>query len=296
MKQLTVGKNSASQRADKFILKAFPSLPPALMYKAFRKKDIKVNGKWIKENYFLSEGDILSVYLPDDVLAPKSFTPSEGSIDIVYEDENICIIDKPAGVPCQSGGQSSSAPLAEIFKTYLYNKGEYIPENEQSFAPALCNRIDTNTKGLVIGAKNAAALRVMNEAIRQRQVHKFYLCLTERAPEKSEDTVILKLSKDSSKNKTSVSDNGTLTETRYKVIKKTERGALCSVELLTGKSHQIRAVMAHIGCPLVGDAKYGAKASGGQALVSHKLIFSIKDPLLSYLNGKTFYSKYTLSY
>ncbi len=265
------------------------------MYKAFRKKDIKVNGKWIRENYFLSEGDVLSVYLPDDVLIPKSFTPAEGSVDVVYEDENICIIDKPAGLPCQSGGKSAPS-LADIFKTYLYNKGEYDPEQEQSFSPALCNRIDTNTKGLVIGAKNAASLRVMNEAIRQRQVHKFYLCLTECAPERNEDTVILRLSKDSSKNKTSVSDVGTLTETHYKVIKKTERGVLCSVELLTGKSHQIRAIMAHIGCPLVGDAKYGAKSSGGQALVSHKLIFAVKDPLLSYLNGKTFYSKYNLSY
>ncbi len=295
MKKLTVGKNSASQRADKFILKAFPSLPPSLMYKAFRKKDVKVNGKWIKENYFLAEGDVLSVYLPDDVLIPKSFTPAVGSIDIVYEDENIAVIDKPAGLPCQSGAKSAPS-LADIFKTYLYNKGEYIPESEQSFAPALCNRIDTNTKGLVIGAKNAAALRVMNEAIRLRQVHKFYLCLTERIPERNEDTVLLKLSKDSSKNKTSVSDSGSLTETHYKVIKMTDKGALCSVELLTGKSHQIRAVMAHIGCPLVGDAKYGAQTSGGQALISHKLTFTIKDPLLSYLNGRTFYSKYSLTY
>jgi 23S rRNA pseudouridine955/2504/2580 synthase len=292
MKQITVNKNDSSQRADKFIQKAFPNLPPALMYKAFRKKDVKCNGRRIKENEILSEGDVLSIYLPDDCFTPKSFTPVEGEISIIYEDENIAVIDKPKGVPCQSG-IDSKAPLCDIFKTHLYNRKQYVPENEHSFSPALCNRIDTNTSGLVIGAKNAAALRVMNEEIRLRHVKKYYLCLTEGFPPKDCDTVTLRLSKDSATNKVSVSDDGKETVTRYRVLEKTKSGTKCEVELLTGKSHQIRAVMAHLGAPLKGDGKYGAETHGGQCLISYKLAFEITNPLLSYLNGKIFYSNYT---
>ena len=293
MIEITVTKNDSGQRADKFLKKAFPDLPVSLLYKTFRKKDVKANGKWIKENVFLSEGDVLSVYLPDDLFAPKTFKPVEGDITIIYEDENIAVIDKDKGVPCQDGA-GLSAPLCDIFKTYLYNRKEYEPTREHSFAPALCNRIDTNTEGLVIGAKNAAALRDMNEAIRGRRVKKFYLCETEGLPPKNEDTVRLRLKKDGSLNKSFVSEEGVLTETHYRVLERRGQNAICEIELLTGKSHQIRAVMAHLGCPLVGDTKYGARGSSGQHLIAYKIGFDISTPLLSYLNGKFFYSKHTI--
>ena len=293
MKKLIINQNDSGQRADKFIQKAFPNLPTALMYKAFRKKDIKVNGKWIKENVFLAEGDELSIYLPDDCFGTKTFTPVNDNISVIYEDENIIIIDKEKGIPCQSG-QEGKTPLCDMLKSYLYNRKEFIPENEKSFSPALCNRIDTNTEGLVIGAKNAAALRTMNEAIRKREVKKYYLCETEGLPPKNEDEVRLFLTKDKLENKMYVTNDGEATVTFYKVIEKTKTGAKVEIDLKTGKSHQIRAVMAHLGCPLAGDIKYGAKTKGGQKLISYKLSFAIEAPLLSYLNEKTFYSKHTL--
>lgn len=293
MKKLTVNSNDAGQRADKFITKAFPHLPKALMYKAFRKKDIKVNGRWIKENAFLAEGDELSVYLPDDCLGAKTFTPTEDNIAVIYEDMNIVIIDKDRGVPCQMG-QEGKTPLCDMFKSYLYNRKEFVPENEQSFSPALCNRIDTNTAGLVIGAKNARALRCMNEAIRNREVKKFYLCTTEGVPPKNEDEIRLFLTKDPAANKMYVTDKGEETVTCYKVLEQIPGGARVEVELKTGKSHQIRAVMAHLGCPITGDKKYGAKTHGGQQLIAYKLSFAITDPFLNYLNEKVFYSKHAL--
>lgn len=290
MKQLTVDKNGANQRADKFILKAFPSLPPPLLYKAFRKKDVKLDGRRIRESDFLPEGGVLSIYLPDDCFSKKAFVPVRGEIDVVYEDENIAILDKPPGVPSQGG---AGANLCDIFKTYLYNKKQFDPEREQSFSPALCNRLDTNTAGLVIGAKNAAALREMNEEIRARRVKKFYLCLTEGSPPEEYGTVELPLSKDNASNKVFISQDGKKTLTRYRVLERTPHGAKCEVELLTGRTHQIRFVMKYLGCPLVGDKKYGASQSGGQKLVAYKLSFELSSPLLSYLNGKTFYSHYT---
>lgn len=293
MKKLTINQNDAGQRADKFIQKAFPNLPAALMYKAFRKKDIKVNGKWIKENVFLSEGDELSIYLPDDCFGTKSFTPTDDNLTVIYEDENIIIIDKEKGIPCQ-GGEIEKTPLCDMLKSYLYNRKEFIPENEQSFSPALCNRIDTNTEGLVIGAKNAAALRAMNEAIRKREVKKYYLCETEGVPPQPEGEIRLFLTKNKAENKMYVTDTGEATLTCYKVLQETKTGAIVEIDLKTGKSHQIRAVMAHLGCPLKGDVKYGAQTRGTQKLISYKLSFAITAPLLSYLNEKTFYSKRTL--
>ncbi len=292
MKKLKINRNDSGQRADKFITKAFPRLPASLMYKAFRKKDIKLDGNWIKANTVLPEGGELTIYLPDDCFAEKRFSPVDGCISIIYEDENIAVIDKDRGVPCQSDS-SGKAALCDIFKTYLYNRKEYDPEKERSFSPALCNRIDTNTCGLVIGAKNAAALRAMNEEIRARRVKKYYLCLTEGFPPKAEDTVTLTLEKDSAANKSKASQTGKETVTRYRVIGETENGAKCEVELLTGRSHQIRAVMAYLGCPIIGDKKYGASSGGGQALISYKIAFEPESPLLSYLNGKIFHSAHT---
>ena len=268
-------------------------LPTALMYKAFRKKDIKVNGKWIKENVFLSEGDELTIYLPDDCFGTRSFTPVDDNITVIYEDENIIIIDKEKGIPCQMG-QDGKTPLCDMLKSYLYNRKEFIPENEQSFSPALCNRIDTNTVGLVIGAKNARALRIMNEAIRKREVKKYYLCETEGVPHPLDGEIRLLLTKDRASNKMYVADKGEATLTCYKVLEATKTGAKVEIDLKTGKSHQIRAVMAHLGCPLKGDSKYGAKTQGEQKLISYKLSFAIEDAFLSYLNEKTFYSKHEL--
>ncbi|MDO4562306.1 MAG: RluA family pseudouridine synthase [Clostridia bacterium] len=275
MREFFINKNDAAQRCDKFLEKL--GVPRALIYKAIRRKDIKINSARAEAARILEEGDIVRVYLPDDCFAEKGFTKAKRAIEIIYEDENIAVINKPCGVPCQSGGVKKNETLVDMFKTYLLNQGVYSPENEQSFSPALCNRLDVNTSGLVIGAKNAAALRAMNSYIRARRVRKFYICQTEGAPSKDFDTVEGYIEKDAFRNKSAVvKDGGKYTKTSYRVL---SRGAVSvlEVELHTGRSHQIRALCSYLGCPIVGDTKYGAKSGGGQALTAYKIIFDFED-------------------
>ena len=192
--------------------------------------------------------------------------------------------------------------LINRVKHYLYKKGGYDPSKEASFAPALCNRIDRNTGGIVIVAKNAEALRILNEAIREREIEKFYLCLVKGVPEPKEATLIHYHRKDAAENKAVIYDHprpDTKTMiTKYKVLETNGRFSLVEVELKTGRTHQIRAHMAYIGHPLVGDGKYGSngaekkKGFDCQALYSYKLRFAFREEhALSYLNGKTFQVK-----
>lgn len=280
-----INKNDAGQRADKFLLKA-TSAPASLIYKAFRKKDVKADKKWIREAYILSEGQVLSVYISDEfALRPKSIDCT-GDINVVYEDENIVVMNKPKGLASQPDAAASDA-LSERFKAYLLQKGEFCPSKESSFSPALCNRLDTNTSGLVIGAKNAEALREMNLAIRERKVKKYYLCRTLGVPSPPSATLNSTIQKDSSANKSTVGKGGKPISTTYKVLSHNGAAALVEIELHTGRSHQIRAQMAALGHPLLGDGKYGAPPSPtGQCLVAYKLKFNISEGLLGYLNGK----------
>ena len=288
MIEYIIGRNSASLRADRFLIKA-TSAPSSLIYKAFRKKDVKINGKWIKEDYILCEGDVLRIYIKEDFQKEKKVNEVSLTAPILYEDENIIIFNKPSALPCQPDAKHPEKTLSDMLKSYLMQKGEYNPQTENSFSPALCNRLDTNTSGLVIGAKNAEALRDMNEQIRLRNVRKYYLCRLENIPSEKSAFVNTHIIKEETTNISHISDSGKEISMEYIVLEENKGTALTQVLLHTGRSHQIRAYFASINCPLVGDKKYGAKSGGGQALVAHKILFSFPNEYngaLSYLKGQ----------
>ena len=285
MIEYIIGRNSSQIRADRFLLKA-TTAPSSLIYKAFRKKDVKINGKWIKEDYVLCEGDVLRIYIKEDFRKEKEVKECVLTAPIIFEDENIIIFNKPAFLPCQPDEKHKDGTLSDMLKSYLIKKGEYNPESESSFSPALCNRLDTNTSGLIIGAKNAEALRDMNEQIRNRKVYKYYLCRLENIPQEKSAFVNAHIIKEETQNKSYIGESGKEISMEYKVIEESGGTALCEVLLHTGRSHQIRAYFSSIGCPLVGDTKYGAKAGGGQALCSYRIRFGFPDEydgVLSYL-------------
>ncbi len=302
MHELKIGKNDAGQRLDKFITKTL-HLPTSLLHKSIRLKKIKVNRKRAEASQMLCEGDSVQCFLADEFFgAPKyehSLASIHPSLSVLYEDENILLADKRPGVSVHEDEHESSNTLITQIQAYLYQKGEYDPDKEQSFAPALCNRIDRNTGGIVIAAKNAEARRVMNEKIKNREIDKFYLCAVHGVPERESDTLRGYLLKDEKKKQVTVFDKNPPRGakeiiTRYRVVAKRQDSALLEVELLTGRTHQIRAHMAHIGHPLLGDGKYGVNREDRQrgykyqALYSYKLRFSFKgEPTaLESLNGK----------
>ncbi|MBQ9070583.1 MAG: RluA family pseudouridine synthase [Clostridia bacterium] len=314
MRELTIKKNDAGQRLDKFITKAL-DMPMSLLYKSIRLKKIKVNRKRAEASQKLAEGDTVQCFLADEFfekgkkkgysetseLSKESLSRISSSLNIVYEDENILLVNKPQGLSVHEDETSKSNTLISYIQSYLYSKGEYDPEREMSFSPALCNRIDRNTGGIVIAAKTAAALRILNEKIKLREIDKFYLAAVHGIPEKKEDTLHGYLLKDEKTNTVKVFAKNPPRAakeiiTKYKIIAKNESSALVEVELLTGRTHQIRAHMAYIGHPLIGDGKYGKNKDDRrvgykhQALCSYKLRFNFKTDAedLNYLNGKEF--------
>ena len=305
MRILTVGKNDAGQRLDKFLSKAVKGLPMSLMYKYIRTKKIKVNRARTTNNYMLSVGDEIQLFIRDEFfdLPEKdngALSRIEPKLDIVYEDENIMLLNKRPGVLVHEDTEGVDNTLIMHVKAYLFRKGEYDPENEQSFAPALCNRIDRNTGGIVIASKNAEALRVMNEKIKNNETSKFYLCAVHGTPRPERAELHGYLKKNSADNMVEVREKyfsgSKEIITRYKTLAKNQGASLLEVELVTGRTHQIRAHMAFIGCPLLGDGKYGInrdeKRRGykHQALYAYRLAFdkTEKENALSYLEGKEF--------
>ena len=303
MKEFQIKKNDAGQRLDKFLSKAVKGLPMSLMYKYIRTKKIKVNRARTEQKYMLREGDIVQLFIKDEFFdspekddsALASITPK---LTVVYEDENIILCNKRPGVLVHEDDEGKDNTLIMHIKAYLYQKGEYNPEDEQSFAPALCNRIDRNTGGIVIGAKNAEALRVMNEKIKNDEISKFYYCVVHGKMPKKADTLTGFLLKDSDKNQVKIFDKQVKGSkniiTKYKVISEKNGMSLLEIDLVTGRTHQIRAHMSYIGHPLVGDGKYGvnkddrAKGYKYQALYAYRLRFDFDDDsgALGYLKGK----------
>lgn len=303
MRIITVKKNDAGQRLDKFLTKAVCGLPASLMYKYIRTKKIKVNRARTEQKYILCEGDEIQLFIRDEFFdSPEkdvgALSRIKPKLDIVYEDDNIILCNKRPGVLVHEDDAAKDNTLIMHIKAYLYLKGEYDPNEEQSFAPALCNRIDRNTGGIVIAAKNAEALREMNEKIKYDEIRKFYICAVHGRMPKSSDTLMGFLHKDEKNNTVKISDRELSGYkniiTKYRTICSQRGESLLEVELVTGRTHQIRAHMAHIGHSLLGDGKYGVnrddKESGYkyQALYSYRLIFDFKDSggILGYLKGR----------
>lgn len=304
MKTFLISKNDAGQRLDKFISKAVPSLPKSLMYKYIRTKRIKVNSKKGDISTKLEQGDKIDMYINDEFFAPANehydFLSASAKLDIVYEDENIMLLNKKVGLLSHPDEREYNDTLITRVKRYLYEKGEYNPKDENSFAPALVNRIDRNTGGIVIAAKNSESLRILNQKLKDRELEKYYLCVIHGYMSKKSGTLTGWLSKDESKNKVEVSADerpGTKQiKTKYNVISEKDGLSLVEVELLTGRTHQIRAHFASVGHPLLGDGKYGKNSLNKplgykkQFLYSYKLKFSFTSDagILEYLNGKSF--------
>ncbi len=306
MKSFTVGKNDAGQRLDRFIAKCVPALPSSLLQKYMRTKHFRLNGKHRPADVRLSEGDVVDMYIGDDFFEKNRRKPEpvRGNIpkpDVVYEDENVILVNKEPGVLCHSDGSWSYSTLIARIQAYLRAKGEWDPEAENAFAPALCNRIDRNTGGIVIAAKNAEALRVLDDAIRDRKIEKYYLCVVLGQPKPLSGTLEGWLFKDAAKNRVYVRSKpepgARSAATRYRVLASKGQLSLVECELITGRTHQIRAQMAAAGWPLLGDGKYGKLRDSqkhgdetGQALWSYKCRFSFNGTggALNYLDGRTF--------
>ena len=304
MRILYIGKNDAGQRLDKFITKTLKAFPVSLLYKSIRTKKIKVNRKRCEPGYVLLEGDTVQLFIAEEFFesdaAERAFMKLKPSVDIVYEDENIILVNKQPGLIVHSDENEEVNTLIGHIKAYLYKKGEYDPDNEQSFAPALCNRIDRNTGGIVLAAKTAAALRFFNEKIKMHELDKYYLCAVHGKMPKKEDTLVGYLKKDSDKNLVDVKEKGARGYkeiiTKYKVIEENRNLSLLEIELITGKTHQIRAHMSSVGHPLLGDGKYGINKDDRkagyayQALYAYKLCFSYKKSGsdFDYLSGQSF--------
>ena len=306
MKEFTIGRNDAGQRLDRFVSKAAPLIPESLLQKTLRKKDIKINGRPAKGEARLAEGDTVRVYLPDEFFeAPREENAwrkiTAPRLDIVYEDENILLVDKKPGVLCHSAGEWSWNTLIANIQAYLRAKGEWDPARENSFAPALCNRIDRNTGGIVIAAKNAEALRILNEKIRDREIEKRYLCVVHGRPKPPEGRLSGYIFKDAKRNqvyvRTKPEPGAKTAVTDYKLLRSAGGLSLVECTLHTGRTHQIRAQMAAAGWPLLGDGKYGSERknrdfdeTGGQALYSYYLRFDFPTDagILNYLRGREF--------
>ncbi len=304
MKEFTVGKNDAGQRLDRFVSKTVPLLPASLLQKYIRLKRIKVNGKGSVRDARLNAGDVLQMYINDEFFdTPKEenayLTVSTPKIHIVYEDENILLADKKPGQAVHPhDGAEYGKTLIDHIQAYLYAKGEWKPRQENSFAPALCNRIDRNTGGIVIAAKNAEALRILNQKIKDRELDKRYLCIVHGTPKPREGTLKGYIFKDAVKNRVYVSEKsqpGAKTcATNYRTLQSKDGLSLVECQLITGRTHQIRAQMAHAGHPLLGDGKYGKLDKRYdrkyQALYSYKLLFDFQTDggVLQYLHGKEF--------
>ena len=304
MKEFTIGSNDAGQRLDRFLAKAVPLLPASLAQKYIRIKRIKRNGGRAERDTRLEAGDVLQLYINDEFFdKPREdnayLTVATPKLNIVYEDEHILLVDKRPGLAVHPhDGAEYGRTLIDHIQSYLYQKREWRPREENAFTPALCNRIDRNTGGIVIAAKTAEALRVLNQKIKDREMDKRYLAIVEGTPKPRDGSLKGYLFKDAKKNRVFVTDTpqtgSKSCQTNYKTITSARGLTLVECELITGRTHQIRAQFAHAGHPLLGDGKYGKLDKrfdrNYQALYSYKLTFDFSTDAgeLEYLNGKSF--------
>ena len=304
MKEITVTKNDAGQRLDRFLAKSVPLLPASLAQKYIRLKRIKLDGRRAERDTRLCEGNVLQLYINDeffDTPRPENayLTVAAPKLNLVYEDDNLLLVDKKPGQAVHPhDGAEYGKTLIDHIQAYLYAKGEWRPREENAFAPALCNRIDRNTGGIVIAAKTAEALRILNQKIKDRELEKKYLCVVHGTPRPREGKLEGYIFKDAKQNRVYVTEKpqpGSKTAvTLYRTLKSRNGLSLVECELITGRTHQIRAMMAAAGTPLLGDGKYGKLDKRFdrkyQALYSYKLKFAFTTDagVLSYLDGREF--------
>lgn len=298
--KIEIGSNEAGQRLDKFLRKWLKDVPLSAIYKGIRKGDIKVNGKKAKEKIFLIEGDIVETREIVSEHKKEKFQRIENDhLKITYEDENMLIVEKWPGVLVHSDSPNGEPTLTDYVLSYLYDKGDYAPEKEVTFTPAPCNRLDRNTSGVVIFGKNFESLKLLNEMIRERKIKKYYVALvkgriTDRTYEayisKIEDENISKVYNDNKPDTKKIA-------MEVKTIQSCGTFSFIEMDLITGRSHQLRAHLAHLGNPIVGDSKYGEKKLNSffvnkyglnyQFLYAYKLIFKDCPEKLAYMENKT---------
>lgn len=302
MKKITISSKEANQRVDKYLKKYLNEAPLSFIYKLFRKKDVKINGHWVKENYILNEGEELTIFVTDSQLEefnkPREIEKVTLNHQIVYEDENILIVNKPRGLLVHGDEGEKKLTLANQIINYLYYKGEYDPKVDHAFIPAPAHRLDRNTSGLVCFAKNLPCLQELEDLFKEKdEISKEYKALVVGKFEGTRH-IDAPLLKDTKTGLVRVSKLGKSAETIAKSIGIYGNFSLLNVQILTGRTHQIRVHLASIGYPVVGDAKYGDFKVNkevrekykfeNQFLTAYKLSFKNLKGRLSYLSGKSF--------
>ena len=302
MKEIRITKNEENQRMDKFLLKYMNKATKGFLYKMLRKKRIKLNGGRAEGNELLQAGDMIQLYLAEDTIASfmeeKAVAQAKQNFGVIYEDEDILVVNKPAGLLTHPERADDRDTLIDQILYYLYQKGEYVPEANSSFTPALCNRLDRNTSGLVIAGKTLRGVQAVNETIRNHKLDKYYLTLV-AGEIRHAGEIAGYLTKDADKNQVRISKKageGARTLTKFRPIAHAKGYTLLEIHLITGKTHQIRAHMQSIGHPVIGDRKYGSEHSNekfrreyalsNQFLHALRVEWKEKEGFLGYLYGK----------